>query len=194
MARQPAIQCRPRPCGHRSPWPPSRTRAYEQLGRRTTPTSAGTLLNGVRLQEARALSRSTRRAGPRNVIAVVGPLDPGDDRQAEFLSGGPAVAVEHVLLQQGEEGLDRGIVTAPAGPIKRTMPLFLILRTKAFDRTPASQPSGSVRASRRTQTKTAAATQPHDPVLPGDDSLLAQFIGDEPATEPHGRPGCRERH
>ena len=31
--------------------------------------------------------------------AVVGGLDPGDDRQAELLAGGPAVPVQHVVLE-----------------------------------------------------------------------------------------------
>ena len=35
--------------------------------------------------------------------AVVGLLDPGHDRQAQLLAGGPALAVEHILLQQREE-------------------------------------------------------------------------------------------
>ena len=37
--------------------------------------------------------------------AVVGPLDPGDDRNPQLLPGGPRAAVEDVLLQQGEERL-----------------------------------------------------------------------------------------
>ena len=46
--------------------------------------------------------------------AVVGPFDPGDDRQAELVAGGPAAAVEDVLLQQREEGLHRGVVAGGA--------------------------------------------------------------------------------
>ena len=46
--------------------------------------------------------------------AVVGAFDPGDDRDAEFLSGVPARAVQDGLLQQREEALHGGVV--PGGP------------------------------------------------------------------------------
>src|SRR5699024_11641044 len=39
---------------------------------------------------------------------VVGPFDPGDDRDPEFLSGGPRASVQNVLLQQGEERFHGG--------------------------------------------------------------------------------------
>src|SRR6478672_6338964 len=51
--------------------------------------------------------------------AVVGLLDPGQDRQAQLLAGGPAAAVEDVLLQQAEEGLHRGVVRAGTEPAHR---------------------------------------------------------------------------
>jgi len=51
--------------------------------------------------------------------SVIGLLDPGDHRQAEFLSGVPALPVQDVLLQQGEEGLHGGVVTARADPAHR---------------------------------------------------------------------------
>jgi hypothetical protein len=44
--------------------------------------------------------------------SVVGPFDPGDDRDPQLLSGSPAVAVEDVLLQQGEERFHGGVVTS----------------------------------------------------------------------------------
>ena len=43
--------------------------------------------------------------------AVVGVLDPGDD-----LAGASASVAEHVLPQQAEEGLHRGVVRACADP------------------------------------------------------------------------------
>ena len=46
--------------------------------------------------------------------AVVGAFDPGDGRDAEFLSGVSAPAVQDVLLQQREEALHGGVV--PGGP------------------------------------------------------------------------------
>lgn len=42
---------------------------------------------------------------------VVGPFDPGHDRQAEFLAGDPLFAVQDALLEQGEERLHGGVVT-----------------------------------------------------------------------------------
>lgn len=48
--------------------------------------------------------------------AVVGPFDPGDDRDPQLLAGVPAALVEDVLLQEGEEGFHRGIVTAGTDP------------------------------------------------------------------------------
>jgi len=45
---------------------------------------------------------------------VVGPFDPGDDREAEVFAGGPAAPVEDVLLQEGEEGFHGRIVRAGA--------------------------------------------------------------------------------
>src|SRR3954454_8952932 len=42
--------------------------------------------------------------------SVVGPLDPGDDRDTQLFAGGPGAPVEDVLLQQAEEGLHGGVV------------------------------------------------------------------------------------
>ena len=42
--------------------------------------------------------------------AVVGAFDPGDDRESELLAGGPAVPVQDVLLEQGEELFLGGVV------------------------------------------------------------------------------------
>ena len=49
-----------------------------------------------------------------SATAVVGPLDPGDDRDSELFSGPPALAIQDVLLQQREEGLHRGVVASSA--------------------------------------------------------------------------------
>jgi hypothetical protein len=43
---------------------------------------------------------------------VVGPLDPGHDRDPQFFASGPDPSVEDVLLQQREEALHRGVVAA----------------------------------------------------------------------------------
>jgi len=43
--------------------------------------------------------------------SVVGAFDPDDDREAELLAAGPALPVEHILLQQREERLHRSVVT-----------------------------------------------------------------------------------
>ncbi len=42
---------------------------------------------------------------------VVGPFDPGDDREAEFLARCPLSPVEDVLLQEREEGLHCVVVS-----------------------------------------------------------------------------------
>ena len=42
--------------------------------------------------------------------AVVGVFDPTDDRAVELVAGGPAFAIEHVLLEEREEGLHGGVV------------------------------------------------------------------------------------
>jgi hypothetical protein len=42
--------------------------------------------------------------------AVVGPLDPGHDRDPELFAGGPDLTIEDVLLEQGEERLHGGVV------------------------------------------------------------------------------------
>lgn len=47
--------------------------------------------------------------------AVVGAFLPGDDRQSQLGAGGPAAAVEDVLLQQREEALHRGVVPGLTG-------------------------------------------------------------------------------
>ena len=52
-------------------------------------------------------------------MAVVGLLDPDNDRLAQLFAGGPAVAVEDVLLQQAEEGLHRGVVGTRSDPAYR---------------------------------------------------------------------------
>jgi hypothetical protein len=50
---------------------------------------------------------------------VIGPFDPDDDRQAQLLAGGPALTVQDVLLQQGEERLHRGVIAAGTDPAHR---------------------------------------------------------------------------
>ncbi|SKV80487.1 Uncharacterised protein [Mycobacteroides abscessus subsp. abscessus] len=45
---------------------------------------------------------------------MVGAFDPSDDGDPQLLSGGPAAAVEDVLLQQAEEALHRRVVAGRA--------------------------------------------------------------------------------
>lgn len=42
--------------------------------------------------------------------AVIGPLDPRDDRYAKLFSGPPALAIQDVLLEECEEGFHSGVV------------------------------------------------------------------------------------
>jgi hypothetical protein len=51
--------------------------------------------------------------------AVVGALDPGDDRGSELVPGFPSLAVEDVLLQAREERLHWCVVAARAGAAHR---------------------------------------------------------------------------
>lgn len=51
---------------------------------------------------------------------VVGPLDPGHDRDPEFFAGGPDATVEDVLLQQAEEGLHGRVVAGSSDPPYRS--------------------------------------------------------------------------
>jgi hypothetical protein len=47
----------------------------------------------------------------------------------------PALPVQHVLLQQGVEGIHRGVDAAGADlPVKPIRPLFFGVRTKALER------------------------------------------------------------
>lgn len=41
---------------------------------------------------------------------MVGAFDPSDDRDAKLLSGVPALAIQDVLLEQGEEALHGGVI------------------------------------------------------------------------------------
>ena len=45
-----------------------------------------------------------------SAASMIGPFDPGDDRDSEFFSGPPAASVQDVLLEQGEEGFHSGVV------------------------------------------------------------------------------------
>lgn len=64
-----------------------------------------------------------------SAFAVVGLLDPGDDRETEVLAGVPALPVQDVLLQEREERLHRAVVCArPTRPIEPTS----LLRRNVF--------------------------------------------------------------
>jgi len=51
---------------------------------------------------------------------MVGPFDPGHDRDAQLLTSGPGAAVEDVFLQQAEERFHRGVVTAGSDSAHRS--------------------------------------------------------------------------
>ena len=57
--------------------------------------------------------------------AVVGALDPGDDGQPQLLAGGPALAVQDVLLQQAKKdsmaALSPQAPTRPMDPVRPWM-------------------------------------------------------------------------
>src|SRR5665647_1182633 len=62
------------------------------------------------------LDRGELAEGALAAAAAVGPFDPGHDRQAQLVAGGPALAVQDVLLQQGEVGLHGGVVPGRPDP------------------------------------------------------------------------------
>jgi hypothetical protein len=66
---------------------------------------------------------------------VVGLLDPGDDRQPQVLPVGPALPVEDVALQPGEEGLHRGVVSAGADAAHRADQPVVLDRTQLISAT-----------------------------------------------------------
>jgi hypothetical protein len=47
---------------------------------------------------------------------VVGALDPGDNRDPQFLASGPGTSVENIVLQQREEAFHGGVVARGADP------------------------------------------------------------------------------
>jgi hypothetical protein len=57
--------------------------------------------------------------------AVVGLLDPNDDRESELISGLPPLPVEDVLLQEAEERFHRGVVGAGTDPAHRAVQAVL---------------------------------------------------------------------
>src|SRR3989442_8040856 len=65
------------------------------------------------------LDRGELAEGSLTTPAVIRPLDPSDDGQAELLSGAPALPVQNVSLEQGEEGLHGGVVGAGPGATHR---------------------------------------------------------------------------
>jgi len=67
--------------------------------------------------------------------AVVGAFDPGDDRQAQLLAGGPALSVENVLCSsEKNDSLAALSPHAATRPIDPSRPLLLSVRTNAWDR------------------------------------------------------------
>ena len=81
------------------------------------------------------LDRGELAEGALAATAVVGPFDPGDDREASSSRVAQSLPVQDVLLQQGEEGLHRGVVAARTDPAHRPdEPVVAEVRTKAWDR------------------------------------------------------------
>lgn len=102
-------------------------------GRRLVKRDESTAIGGlprVRLTRRVCLLRTRRRAagtwpqtlssefaeGTLTPAAVVDLLDPGDDREAELVAGGPLAVVQDVLLQQSEDGRHRGTVVSRRDP------------------------------------------------------------------------------
>src|SRR3990170_2876861 len=73
------------------------------------------------LEDGLELDRGELAEAALATAAMVGPFDPGHDRKSELLSGLPALLIKHVLLEQGEERLHRGVVLAGADPAHRSV-------------------------------------------------------------------------
>ena len=65
---------------------------------------------------------------------MVGPFDPDHDRDAEFFAAGPALPIEHVLLEQQKNDSIAALSHAATRPIDPTSPWFLRAITNALDR------------------------------------------------------------
>lgn len=96
---------------------------------------------------------------------VVGPFDPGHDREPKLLASEPAAGVEHVLLQQREETLIAALSPADATlPIEPCKPCALSAPTNFLDLNwlPRSlwttQPSVAIRPPRRATALARAST------------------------------------
>jgi len=68
--------------------------------------------------------------------SVVGPFDPGDDRDAQPFAGVPALSVEDVLLQQcdREDSMAALSPAAPTRPMEPRMPCRFSAVTKRLER------------------------------------------------------------
>ena len=64
--------------------------------------------------DGRQLTEHTLTSAP-----VIGPFDPGHDGEAEVVAGGPALTVEHVLLEQCEERFHGRVVAGGTDPAAR---------------------------------------------------------------------------
>lgn len=62
--------------------------------------------------------------GSLSSAAVVGPFEPGHDRESQFVAGGPPTFVEDVVLEQAEEALSIAALSpaAPTRPIDPVRP------------------------------------------------------------------------
>ena len=73
-----------------------------------------------------ALPRGQTAQTDLSAAPVVGPFDPGDNRDPQLVTGLPATAVEDVLLQQREEGLHRRVVTGGTDLAHRPVQVLLV--------------------------------------------------------------------
>lgn len=71
--------------------------------------------------------------------AVVGPLDPGDDRDSQLLAGRPATPIQDVPLEESEEAFHRGVVTGGADSAHRS---DHVVTVQSADELPASELPG----------------------------------------------------
>src|SRR5690606_2322565 len=95
--------------------------------------------------------------------AVVGPLDPGHDRDPELLPGGPVPAIQDVLLQQREERLHGRVVPGSTHATHRSDHVVSVQGVDEF-------PAAKLRSAIRVHDATGDVTAPGDGAVERGDS------------------------
>ena len=99
---------------------------------------------------------------------MVGAFDPGDDGDPELLAGGPAAAVQHVLLQQAEEALHGRVI---AGRADAAHGADHVVATQGVDELSASKLAAAVAVQNATGHLTASCHRTMSAVVANRDFI-----------------------